>query len=193
MARSPSYGPALRSMFSTRKPRSNKGVTRAGVHAGNLDRLFASPAVKATRAKPVVTTLEGVHNVKGRQVYESIRHKQYVLGTSKKTGKQYKIYKFTREGVAVGTRAPVVHQVVGVNTKGRQIMVSSKGRKGASPKKFVMAVSKTGKQYRVYKFHTGSTPEDMGMTRLFKTRKTRKNAGVKRGPRYFPRNTSLFA
>ena len=196
MARSPSYGPALRSLFSTRARRASgprttrpKRLVSPGRNMG-LKALFASPVVRKrrsnagrsrvprmglraftagvirmspggtahgrrvarTRRSPVMTTVEGVTNYKGRQVYESLHHKQFVLGQSKKTGQPYRIYRVRLttpvRKAGGGVRHKVIHEVVGVNSKGRNIMVS----KGGKGKRFVMAVSKTGKHYRVYKF-----------------------------------------
>ena len=168
MARgSPSYGPALRSLFKSpvvRKRRSNAGVSRVpkgGLRAFSQAVIKMSPGgtahgrrVARTRRSPVMTTVEGVTNYKGRHVYESLHHKQFVLGTSKKTGNPYRIYRVrltapVRTGGG-GVRHKVVHDVVGVNSKGRNILISKSGK----GKQFVMAVSKTGKHYRVYKFKT---------------------------------------
>lgn len=167
MARgSPSYGPALRSLFKSpvvRKRRSNAGVSRVpkgGLRAFSQAVIKMSPGgtahgrrVARTRRSPVMTTVEGVTNYKGRQVYESLHHKQFVLGTSKKTGNPYRIYRVRLTApvrTGGGVRRKVVHEVVGVNSKGRNILMSKSGK----GKQFVMAVSKTGKHYRVYKFKT---------------------------------------
>lgn len=122
------------SIFLIRKTRSNAGMVRGPRPGG---------------------AIVGV-NYKGRNVHQSARGKMYVIGTSKKTGNPYRIYRVhmtapVRTVRTGGFRAKVVHEVVGVNSKGRNIMMS----KGGKGKHFVMAVSsKTGKQYRLYKFKT---------------------------------------
>ena len=176
-----SLAPGASPLRSGRKTRKNAGVARGPRLAG-------------------VVTVEGVHNYKGRQVYERSDHKQFVLGTSKKTGKSYRIFRvrLTAPVRGPGSRAQVVHETVGVNSKGRNIMLSRTG------KEFVMAVSKkTGKSYRTYKFrvagaaatarkvrkNAGNLPVfsngviRIGPNGIAHMRKIRKNAGVKRGPR----------